>query len=108
LLDKFKKVLGLKVNSSKTEGLWIGSLKGSEMKPLGIKWPQDPIKALEILFSYDKKLLYLNNFTEKFGKIKKLINIWSSRGLRALWKGDYNQIFATTEGCVHFIFVTYH
>ena len=43
LLDKFKKVSGLKGNSSKTEGPWIGSLKGSEMKPLGIKWPQDPI-----------------------------------------------------------------
>ena len=81
LLDKFKKVSGLKVNSSKTEGLWIGSLKGSEMKPLGIKWPQDPIKALGIFFSYDKKLLYLKNFTEKLDKIKKLINIWSSRDL---------------------------
>ena len=81
LLDKFKKVSGLKVNSSKTEGLWIGSLKGSEMKPLGIKWPQDPIKALGIFFTYDKKLLYMKNFTEKLDNIKKLINIWSSRGL---------------------------
>ena len=27
------------------------------MKPLGIKWPQDPIKALGIFFTYDKKLL---------------------------------------------------
>ena len=69
------------MNSSKTEGLWIGSLKGSEVKPLGIKWPQDPIKVLGIFFSYDKKLLYLKNFTEKLDKIKKLINIWSSRGL---------------------------
>ena len=66
---------GLKVNSSKTEGLWIGSLKGSEMKPLGIKWPQG------IFFTYDKKLLYMKNFTEKLDNIKKLINIWSSRGL---------------------------
>ena len=64
LLDKFKKGSGLKVNNSKTEGLWIGSLKGSEMKPLGIKWPQDPIKALGIFFSYHKKLLYLKNFAE--------------------------------------------
>ena len=29
LLDKFKEVSGLKGNSSKTEGLWIGSLKRS-------------------------------------------------------------------------------
>ena len=51
------------------------------MKPLGIKWPQDNIKALGIFFWYDKKLLYLKNFTEKLEEIKKLINIWSSRGL---------------------------
>ena len=81
LLDKFKKVSGLKVNSSKTEGMWIGSLKGSEMKPLGIKWPQEPIKALGVSFSYDKKLLYSKNFLEKIDNIKTLINIWSSRGL---------------------------
>ena len=36
LLVKFKELSGLKVNSSKTEGLWIGSLKNNEMKPLGI------------------------------------------------------------------------
>ena len=45
------------------------------MKPLGIKWPQG------IFFTYDKKLLYMKNSTEKLDNIKKLINIWSSRGL---------------------------
>ena len=57
LLNKFKKVSGLKVNSSTTEGLWIRSVKGSEMKPLEIKWPQGPMKALGIFFTYNKKLL---------------------------------------------------
>lgn len=47
VLDKFKKVSGLIVNSSKTEGPWIGSLKESEiMKLFGIKWPQHPIKEI--------------------------------------------------------------
>ena len=46
LLDNFKEFSGLKVNSAKTEGLWIGSLNDSESKPLGIKWPTEPIKAL--------------------------------------------------------------
>ena len=61
--------------------MWIGTLKDSEMKALGIKWPQDPIKALRVFFSYDKKLLYLKTFSDKLDDIKKLINIWSSRGL---------------------------
>ena len=81
MLENFKNISGLKVNSSKTEGMWLGSLKGNEMKPLGIKWPSDPIKALGVFFSYDKKLLFQKNFSERLDKIKKLINIWSSRGL---------------------------
>ena len=68
----------LKVNSSKTEGLWIGSLNGGEMKRLGIEGPQDPMKALGIFFTYDKKLLYMKN-------IKKLVNIWSCRAGLSLY-----------------------
>ena len=68
------------VNSSKTEGMWIGSLKNSENKPLGIKWPTEPIKALGVFFTYDHKLSHSKNFSEKIADIKKLINIWSSRG----------------------------
>ena len=81
LLAKFKELSGLKVNSSKTEGFWIGSLKNNEIKPLGIKWPMEPIKSLGVFFTHDKKLLHLKNFSEKIDDIKKLINIWSSRGL---------------------------
>ena len=81
LLDLFKNISGLKINCSKTEGLWIGSLKGSKDKPFGIKWPKVPIKALGVYFTYDQKLLKEKNFIERLDSIKKLINIWSSRGL---------------------------
>ena len=50
-------------------------------KPFGIKWPNEPIKALGVYYSYDPKLLVEKNFIEKLDTIKKLINIWSSRGL---------------------------
>ena len=39
------------------------------------------IKALGVYYSYDPKLLLEKNFIEKLDTIKKLINIWSSRGL---------------------------
>ena len=77
LLDNFEEFSGLKVNSAKTEGLWIGSLNDSESKPLGIKWPTEPIKPLGVFFTYDQKLSHLKNFSEKIDDIKKLINIWS-------------------------------
>ena len=46
LLDLFHNISGLKINSSKTEGIWIGSFKGSKEEPFGIEWPKIPIKAL--------------------------------------------------------------
>ena len=36
-LEFFKTLSGLEINSLKIEGLWIGSLKGNGIKPLGIK-----------------------------------------------------------------------
>ena len=82
LLESFQQLSGLKVNSSKTEGLWIGSLKNNQIKPFGIKWPEEPIKALGVFFfTYNQNLLCQKNFKERLEGIKKLINIWSSRGL---------------------------
>ena len=61
--------------------MWIGSSRQNKTKPLGIKWPDEPIKALDVYYSYDSKLLHEKNFIEKLDSIKKLVNIWSSRGL---------------------------
>ena len=61
--------------------MWIGSIKENKTKPLGIKWPNEPIKALGVCYTYDVKLLREKNFIERPDSIKKLINVWSSRGL---------------------------
>ena len=81
LLDTFKLLSGLAINYSKTEGMWIGSCRNNNSKPFGIKWPSEPIKALGVYYSYDLTLLREKNFLENLDKIKKLLNLWSSRGL---------------------------
>lgn len=53
ILANFKEMSALKANSSKTEEMWLGSLKICNTKPLGIKWPQDPFKAVGVFFTYD-------------------------------------------------------
>ena len=57
LLDDFKKLSGLAVHPTKTEGMWIGSLRENKVKPFSIKWPNEPIKALGVYYSYDQKVL---------------------------------------------------
>ena len=68
LLDDFKKLSGLAINPSKTEGMWIASSRGNKTE----------LKALGVYYSYDPKLLLEKNFIENLDTIK---NIWSSRGL---------------------------
>ena len=70
LLDRFRSISGLKINCSKTEAMWIGSLKESKEEHFGIKWPKIPIKALGVYFTYDQKLLKEKNFIERLDSIK--------------------------------------
>ena len=37
LLEVFKKLSGLMINTTKTEGMWIGSSRENKAKPFGIK-----------------------------------------------------------------------
>ena len=62
--------------------MWIGAKRTMIKKPLGINWPSEHIKALGVFFPYDQSLLYeKKNFQNKLDNMKKLTNIWSSRGL---------------------------
>ena len=45
LLDDFKKLSGLAINPSKTEGMGIGSSRGNKTKLFGIKWPDEPYQS---------------------------------------------------------------
>ena len=84
LLDKielFSHCSRLEINKSKTEALWLGCLKYCNQKPFGFKWPDEPILALGIYFSHDKKRSDKLNFEEKLAKMEKLLNIWKMRDL---------------------------
>ena len=66
--------------------MWVGSLRNNKSKPFGIKWSGEPIKALGVYYSYDTKLQHEKNFIERLDSVKKLVNLWSSRGLTVYGK----------------------
>ena len=96
LLNKFEILSGLKINCSKTEGMLIGSKRHHKEKTFGIKWPDEPIKALGVYFTYDQKLLKEKNFIERLDSIKQPINIWSARGLSIYGKVPINLFLSLT------------
>jgi len=86
LLDQFGKLSGLKINKSKTEGLWLGAWKctlGID-EPFGISWSRHCVTALGIAFPYNVRVGNKINFGERLAKLKKVLNIWSSRHLTIL------------------------
>ena len=54
LLDQFGDLSGLKINKSKTEGLWLGPLKSrlGKEEPFGILWPKQYVFTLGIAYPY--------------------------------------------------------
>ena len=100
-MEIFKSISGLNINSSKTEGMWIGSFRGKMEEPFSIKWPKTPIEALGVYFTYDPILLKEKNFIERLDSIKKVIDIWSSRGLSL-----YDQILLDLEVCLCLLCIT--
>lgn len=102
LLDLFKDCSGLKLNQSKSEAMWLGKNANRTDTLFGVQWPQRPISALGISFSYNLKLCEQENFSQKICKIQKLFNIWSQRDLSL-----YGKItIAKTLGLSKLIFVS--
>ena len=85
LLNDFEKITGLAVNPTKTEGLWIGSLRENKLTPFGIIWTNEPVKALGVYYSYDQKLL-------------------DERSL-AVWKDNCNKILDYSKVCLHSVII---
>ena len=89
LLDTFAMISGVKVNYEKTEALWIGSCKSSEItlsssKP--ILWAKDKVYALGVWFSTLEDTPAHITFSEKIDKLQSILNSWSARRLTLLGK----------------------
>ena len=82
--------------------MWLGSNANRTDTLFGVQWPQRPISALGISFSYNLKLCEQENFSQKICEIQKLFNIWSQRDLSL-----YGKItIVKTLGLLKLIFVS--
>ena len=97
ILDKFKILSGLEINTRKTEGMWLGCWKINTKTPFGFCWPQNPIKALIIFFSYDLNKTNELNFAEKIRNLEKTQNSWKRRNLALYRKINIDKKFGISK-----------
>ena len=81
LLQQFENCSGLRINQSKSEILWLGSLRQRKDSILELKLSDETVYGLGVYFSYDEELATKRNFFEKLPTLKKILNIWSSRDI---------------------------
>ena len=81
LLHEFKLASGLEINTSKTEAMWLGAWRNRTDSPYNFKWPQEPIQALGIYFSYNSDAANNLNFAEKIIKLENTLKSWKRRKL---------------------------
>ena len=83
-LKQFAKISGLKINTSKTQAIWIGSMKYSDTKYLpevGLQWGRHTFTLLGVEFSVDLHEIPKMNYDKKLIKLKSLIKAWEKRVL---------------------------
>ena len=67
LLEQIGSFSRLKINKSKSKGLWRGSWKirlGKD-EPFGISWPRQYVSILGVVFAYEKRVGDKINFDER-------------------------------------------
>ena len=85
-IEIFGSFSGLILNRNKTEGIWIGKLKNCKDKIRGIKWKQNPVKALGIFFGHNKEECQKLNWEKKIEEMKNQFTAWGKRNLTIMGK----------------------
>ena len=87
LLKGFAQMSGLKMNFEKTNVIWIGSMKQSQIRYLrdeNFCWNPGIFRILGIQFCMDLKNITNINIQGKLHDIQKILNRWSKRDLSPL------------------------
>ena len=80
IMKKFQKAAGLKLNTGKTEAMYLGN-NGPKKKELGVKWQDGKIFSLGFWFCKDEREDELLNIWNSYEKCAKTLEKWSLRKL---------------------------
>ena len=94
-LELFSRCSLLEINKSKTEALWLGSMKECKQKPFGFKWPDKLVLALGVYFSYNQVECNKLNFEEKLIKTGENAKYVESKRLNTHRQNHNNKMFCS-------------
>ena len=83
VVSKYEKGSGAKLNTSKSEAMWLGGWRHNGASPFGLKWVKK-IRILGAYFSAGLVSVDNDNWKSKLDKLQSVLNLWSSHELSFL------------------------
>jgi len=71
----------LKLSTSKTKAIWVGTWCDREEQPFNLKWTKKPVRTLGIFVFYDENGNEKRNVVFKVRKLNTNFDTWRSRNL---------------------------
>lgn len=84
ITDTFSAISGLKINNDKTQVVWIGTKKNSQiryMRDINFQWDPGIFRVLGIKFSTAVDNMSELNYEGALEQVKKIISCWEKRRL---------------------------
>ena len=86
LLELFEHTSGLKLNNTKSEGMWLGQSQYSVAKTFGILLPEKPIRIVGVYVGHYQTEEEEANFGKPIKNLELQLNLWKSRNLSLIGK----------------------
>lgn len=80
VVSKYEKGSGARLNTSKSEAMWLGGWRDNDTRPFGLKWVKK-MRILGVYFSNGLLSVDNDNWKCKLDKLQSVLNLWSSREL---------------------------
>ena len=85
-MNKYERGSGAKLNTSKSEAMWLGRWRANGASPFGLQWV-NKLKILGVYFSNGLVSVDEDNWRCKLDKLKRTLGLWSQRDLSFLGRG---------------------
>lgn len=80
IVNRYERGSGAKLNTSKSEAMWLGKWRANGATPYGLRWV-NKMRILGVFFSNGLICVEKDNWQAKLDKLKTVLNLWSSRDL---------------------------
>ena len=83
VVGKYERGSGAKLNTSKSEAMWLWRWRANGASPFGLNWVSK-IRILGVYFSNDLVSVDSDNWRAKLDKLESVLNLWKQRELSFL------------------------